>query len=74
MKYLVFQILLLSTLAFADSPEPASCQVLDKSVLSRTPSGIAQVSNLGLIQIRCRVAAESLLDLRCRLREISIMD
>jgi len=56
MKYLVLQFLFLSTLAFA-SQGPASCKVSDKSVVSRSPSGIAQVSNLGLIQIRCYVAA-----------------
>jgi hypothetical protein len=56
MRNVVLQLLLLSTLAFADHP-PASCQISDKSVLSNSASGIAQVSNLGLIQIRCHVAA-----------------
>jgi len=55
MRYLVLQLLLVSTFAFARSP--ASCQVSDKSVVSRSSSGAAQVSNLGLIQIRCHVAA-----------------
>jgi hypothetical protein len=57
MRYVVvLQVLLLSTLAFADYP-PASCQISDKSELSTSASGIAQVSNLGLIQIRCNIAA-----------------
>jgi hypothetical protein len=56
MRCVVLQLLLLSTLAFADYG-PASCQISEKSVLSKSSSGIAQVSNLGLIQIRCDVAA-----------------
>ena len=56
MRCVVLQLLLLSTLAFADYG-PASCQISEKSVLRKSPSGIAQVSNLGLIQIRCDVAA-----------------
>jgi hypothetical protein len=56
MRYLVLQFLLLSTLAFADH-DPASCQISEKSVVSNAPSGVAQVSNLELIQIRCNVAA-----------------
>src|SRR6266478_5913929 len=56
MRYAVLQLLLLSTLGFADHA-PASCQISDKSVLSNSASGIAQVSNLELIQIRCHVAA-----------------
>jgi hypothetical protein len=57
MRYLVvLQLLLVSTLGFADYP-PASCQISDKSELSTSASGIAQVSNLGLIQIRCNIAA-----------------
>jgi len=56
MRYSLLQFLLLSTLALADH-DPASCQISDKSVVSSSPSGVAQVSNLGLIQIRCYVAA-----------------
>jgi hypothetical protein len=56
MRYAVLQLLLLSTLGFADHA-PASCQISDKSVLSNSASGIAQVSNLELIQISCHVAA-----------------
>jgi hypothetical protein len=56
MRYAMLQLLLLSTLGFSDHT-PASCQISDKSVLSNSASGIAQVSNLGLIQIRCDVAA-----------------
>ncbi len=56
MTYRVLQLLLVSTLAFADHG-PASCQIADKSVVSRSSSGLAQVSNLGLIQIRCHLTA-----------------
>lgn len=35
----------------------ASCEIADQSVVSRSSSGVAQVSNLGLIHIRCPVAA-----------------
>jgi len=56
MRLLLIQLLLASTLAFANHGS-ASCQVSDESVVGRSASGIAQVSNLGLIQIRCRVAA-----------------
>jgi hypothetical protein len=52
----MFHFLLLSALALA-GPSSASCQVSDTSVVSRSPSGMAQVSNLGLIQIRCDVPA-----------------
>ena len=56
MRHLALPLLLVSTLAFADQP-PASCELSDKSVVSRSPSGVAQVSNLGLIDINCKVAA-----------------
>jgi len=57
MRYLALaQILLVSSLAFGTDP-PASCEIAEKSVVSRSSSGVAQVSNLGLIQITCRVAA-----------------
>ena len=51
--YMIVAILLLSSLAFA-ADKQASCVIDDKSVLSRSPSGVPQVSNLGLIQITCR--------------------
>ena len=56
MKCFAYALVLASALAFGDSG-PASCQVSEKSVVSRSPSGIAQVSNLGLIGINCGVAA-----------------
>jgi hypothetical protein len=51
--YMIVAILLLSSLAFA-ADKQASCVIDDKSILSRSPSGVPQVSNLGLIQITCR--------------------
>lgn len=57
MKYiLIGQLLVLSTLAFGGD-KPASCELETKSIVSRSSSGIAQVSNLGEIQITCRVPA-----------------
>jgi len=41
-------------MAFAGD-RPASCKLEDKSVVSRSSSGVAQVSNLGDIQITCSV-------------------
>lgn len=55
MRYLLtIQLLLLSSAAFA-SDQPASCELAGKSVISRSSSGLAQVSNLGDIQITCSV-------------------
>src|ERR1700722_11825686 len=48
--------MLLSSVAFAGD-RPASCELVGKSVVSRSSSGLAQVSNLGLIQIECHVPA-----------------
>ena len=57
MRYLLTtQLLLLSSLAFA-ADQPASCELVGKSVVSRSSSGLAQVSNLGDIQITCSVPA-----------------
>jgi hypothetical protein len=42
--------------AFAGD-KPASCELVGKSVVSRSSSGLAQVTNLGDIQITCSVAA-----------------
>jgi hypothetical protein len=51
---LITQLLLLSTVAFAGD-KPASCELVGKSVVSHSSSGLAQVSNLGDIQITCSV-------------------
>jgi hypothetical protein len=53
---LIAQLLLLSTVAFGGD-KPASCELASKSIVSRSSSGLAQVSNLGDIQITCRVPA-----------------
>ena len=37
--------------------KPASCELASKGIVSRSSSGLAQVSNLGDIQITCRVPA-----------------
>jgi hypothetical protein len=55
LRYLpITQLLLLSSVAFA-ADKPASCELVGKSVVSRSSSGLAQVSNLGDIQITCNV-------------------
>ncbi|MGB9415615.1 MAG: hypothetical protein WCB58_04810 [Acidobacteriaceae bacterium] len=48
------QLLLLSSAAFG-SDKSASCELASKSIVSRSSSGLAQVSNLGDILITCRV-------------------
>jgi len=53
---LVTPLVLLSSLAFAGD-KPASCELVGKSVESRSSSGLAQVSNLGDIQITCSTPA-----------------
>jgi hypothetical protein len=56
---LMAQLLLLSPLAFA-AEKPASCELASKSIVSHSSSGLAQVSNLGDIQITCSVQARPL--------------
>ena len=53
--YMIVAILLLSSLGFVVQNKQASCVIDGKSILSGSPSGVPQVSNLGLIQITCRV-------------------
>ena len=61
MRYmLVAQLLVLSPLAFGGD-KPASCELESKNIVSRSSSGLAQVSNLGDIQITCRVPARPFL-------------
>lgn len=50
------QILLTTSVAFASDIRP-SCELAKESVVSRSSSGLAQVSNLGGIRITCRVPA-----------------
>jgi hypothetical protein len=58
MKYMLMaQLLLLSSVAVAfGDDKPAACELSSESILSRSSSGLAQVTNLGTIEIRCRVA------------------
>jgi len=53
---LLAQVLFLSCVAFGGD-RPATCELASKSIVSRSSSGLAQVSNLGDIQITCRVRA-----------------
>jgi len=50
------QILFSASVAFASDIRP-SCELAKESILSRSSSGLAQVSNVGDIGIRCRVPA-----------------
>ena len=60
MRYvLLTQILLVACVAFAGD-KPASCELGNKSIVSRSSSGLAQVSNLGDIEITCRVPARTI--------------
>jgi hypothetical protein len=59
LKYLLLaQILFVSCVAFAGDGT-ASCEIADKSILARTASGLAQVSNVGNIEITCSVPARA---------------
>jgi len=49
-------ILLLASVAFATDALP-SCELAKESIVSRSSSGLAQVSNLGGIRITCRIPA-----------------
>ena len=50
------QLLLLTSMAFSGD-KPAVCELASKSIVSRSSSGLAQVSNLGDIEITCHVPA-----------------
>src|ERR1700680_2506956 len=59
MKYMLMaQLLVLSSSAFGGD-KPASCELESKNIVSHSPSGVAQVSNLGDIQVTCSVAARA---------------
>ncbi len=53
---LLAQVLFFSCAAFGGN-KPATCELAGKSIVSRSSSGLAQVSNLGDIQITCQVQA-----------------
>jgi mRNA-degrading endonuclease RelE of RelBE toxin-antitoxin system len=57
LRFLILvQILALCCIAFGDD-QPALCELATTSIVSRSSTGLAQVSNLGDIEIECRVAA-----------------
>ena len=57
MLYIILaQILLSASVAFASDIRP-SCELAKESILGRSSSGLAQVSNVGNIQITCRIPA-----------------
>jgi hypothetical protein len=57
LRYIILaQILLSASVTFASDIRP-SCEIAKESILSRSSSGLAQVSNLGGIHITCRVPA-----------------
>jgi hypothetical protein len=49
-------VLLLASVTFATDMR-ASCELAEESILGRPSPGLAQVSNVGDIRIRCRVPA-----------------
>ena len=57
MRYIILAQILLSASATFASDIPPSCELAKQSILSRSSSGLAQVSNLGSIRIRCRIPA-----------------
>jgi len=57
LRYIILaQILLSASVTFASDIRP-SCELAKESILSRSSSGLAQVSNLGDIHVTCRVPA-----------------
>jgi len=55
LRYIVLaQVLFFASVAFASDIRP-SCELKKESILSRSSSGLVQVSNLGNIHIICRV-------------------
>jgi hypothetical protein len=57
LRYIILAYLLLSaSVTFASDIRP-SCELAKESILSRSSSGLAQVSNVGDIRIKCRVPA-----------------
>jgi hypothetical protein len=60
MRYaVVAHLLLFSSVAFGGD-KPASCELVGKSVLGRSSSGLVQLSNSGIIEIECRVPVRPL--------------
>ncbi len=57
MRYMLLAQLLVLSSAALGGDKPVSCELASKSIMSRSSSGLAQVSNLGDIQIRCHVPA-----------------
>jgi hypothetical protein len=57
MRYIILaQILLSASVTLASDIRP-SCELAKESILGQSSSGLAQVSNLGSIRIRCRIPA-----------------
>lgn len=54
--FLGIVVLLSASVTFASDKGP-SCELAKESILSRSSSGLAQVSNVGEIRIKCRIPA-----------------
>jgi hypothetical protein len=52
-------LLFFASIAFATDARASSCELTKKSIVSRSSSGLAQVSNLGGIRITCHVPARA---------------
>jgi hypothetical protein len=57
LRYLLLASTLLLTNAAFASDQPASCEIAKSSILGLSSAGPPQVSNLGMIEVTCRVAA-----------------
>ena len=57
LRYLLLASTLLLTNAAFASDQPASCEIAKSSILGLSSAGLPQVSNLGMIEVTCRVAA-----------------
>ena len=57
LKYMLLAQMSLGQCVAFGGNKPVSCELENKSIASRSSSGVAQVSNLGNIEITCRVPA-----------------
>lgn len=59
MKHIVLPIIVLVACQAYAADKTARCELMEKSVISRSSSGLAQVSNVGTIEIICHVAVRA---------------
>ena len=59
LKYILLAQMLLVPCLACERKKPTFCELANKSIVSRSSSGLAQVSNLGEIQITCSVSGRT---------------